>query len=82
MARIRKLSEWLERERPGSRFTINRLQVPPSLHFCLSSTNIIESPHAGGRWVDAAFLAPEKGFRRIMGYQDLWALKSDSGRSR
>jgi transposase-like protein len=30
-------------------FTINRLGVPPSLHRCLATTNIIESPHAGVR---------------------------------
>jgi len=26
-------------------FTINRLDVPASLHRCLSATNLIESPH-------------------------------------
>ena len=26
------------------------------------------------RWADAAFLATEKNFRKIMGYRDLWAL--------
>jgi hypothetical protein len=30
-------------------FTINRLDVPVSLHRCLSSTNIIESPQSGVR---------------------------------
>ena len=74
-------------------FTINRLEVPTSLHRCLATTNVIESPHAGvrmrtnrvsrckdagmvQRWVASAFLATEKSFRRIMGYQDLWALKA------
>jgi hypothetical protein len=28
-------------------FTINRLDIPPALHRCLATTNIIESPHAG-----------------------------------
>lgn len=28
------------------------------------------------RWAAAAFLPTEKNFRRIMGYQDLWALKA------
>ena len=68
MAKIRKLSEWLERECPAAAasllegldecFTINRLDVPTSLHQCLATTNLIESPHAGvrmrtnrvGRW--------------------------------
>lgn len=59
MARMKKLAEWLERDYPAAAaslregleecFTINRLDVPPSLHRCLSSTNIIESPHSGVR---------------------------------
>jgi putative transposase len=59
MARLKKLAEWLDREYPSAAsslmegmeecFTINRLDVPPSLHRCLATTNIIESPHAGVR---------------------------------
>jgi len=59
MARMKKLAEWLEREYPSAAaslmegleecFTINRLDVPPSLHRCLATTNIIENPHAGVR---------------------------------
>ena len=59
MARLKKLADWLEREYPSAAsslmegmeecFTINRLDVPPSLHRCLATTNIIESPHAGVR---------------------------------
>ena len=59
MAKIRKLSEWLEHECPAAAasllegleecFTINRLDVPTSLHRCLATTNVIESPHAGVR---------------------------------
>lgn len=59
MARMKKLAEWLERDYPAAAaslregleecFTINRLDVPPSLHRCLASTNIIESPHSGVR---------------------------------
>lgn len=30
-------------------FTINRLQVPVSLHRCLATTNLIESPQSGVR---------------------------------
>ncbi len=51
--------EKLEREYPSAGaslmkgmeecFTINRLDVPPSLHRCLATTHIIESPHAGVR---------------------------------
>ena len=59
MARLKKLAEWLEREYPSAAasliegleecFTINRLDVPASLHRCLATTNVIESPHAGVR---------------------------------
>ena len=59
MARLKKLAEWLEREYPSAAasliegleecFTINRLDVPASLHRCLATTNLIESPHAGVR---------------------------------
>jgi hypothetical protein len=30
-------------------FTINRMDIPPSLHRCLASTNLIEIPHSGVR---------------------------------
>jgi putative transposase len=103
MAKFRKLAEWLEHEHPDAAasllegleecFTINRLDVPSSLHRCLASTNLIESSQSGvrhrtrrvcwwrdkamsKRWSAAAFLETEKGFRRIMGYKDLWALKA------
>lgn len=59
MARMKKLAEWLERDHPAAAaslregleecFTLNRLDLPPSLHRCLASTNIIESPHSGVR---------------------------------
>ncbi len=74
IARLRKLADWLEQEQPAAAaslregleecFTINRLGVPPSLHRCLATTNLIESPHAGVRlrtrrvcrWRDAAMV--------------------------
>ena len=59
MARMKKLAEWLERDYPAAAaslregledcFTIHRLDVPPSLHRCLATTNVIESPHSGVR---------------------------------
>ena len=73
-------------------FTINRLELPLSLHRCLASTNLIESSQSGvrmrtrrvcrwradmpGRWATAAFLETEKNFNRLTGYRDLWALKA------
>ena len=30
-------------------FTLNRLGIPPSLHRCLATTNLIESPQSGVR---------------------------------
>jgi putative transposase len=59
MAKLEKLAQWLEREHPDAAdslregmeecFTINRLDVPPSLHRCLASRNVIENPHSGVR---------------------------------
>lgn len=59
MARIKKLAAWLDHSHPSAAssliegleecFTINRLDIPPALHRCLATTNIIESPHAGVR---------------------------------
>jgi putative transposase len=102
MARLRKLAEWLQRDYPDAAasllegleecFTINRLDLPPTLHRCLATTNVIESSQSGvrmrtrricrwrasmpRRWVAAAFLETEKQFHRIMGYRELWALKA------
>ena len=74
IARLRKLADWLEHEQPAAAaslregleecFTINRLGVPPSLHRCLATTNLIESPQSGVRrrtgrvcrWRDAAMI--------------------------
>ena len=74
MARLRKLADWLEQEVPAAAnslregreecFTINRLGMPPSLHRCLATTNLIESPQSGVRmrtrrvcrWRDAAMV--------------------------
>jgi transposase-like protein len=74
MARLKKLAEWLERDYPSAAasllegleecFTINRLDIPPSLHRCLATTNLIESPHSGVRmrtrrvcrWRDSAMV--------------------------
>lgn len=59
MARVKKLAAWLDNSYSSAAaslmegleecFTINRLDLPPSLHRCLATTNIIESPHAGVR---------------------------------
>jgi transposase-like protein len=59
MARIKKLAAWLDNSYSSAAssliegleecFTINRLDIPPALHRCLATTNIIESPHAGVR---------------------------------
>lgn len=59
MARMKKLAEMIERDHPEAAaslregleetFTINRLDVPPSLHRCLATTNVIESPQSGVR---------------------------------
>jgi putative transposase len=107
MAKMKQLADWLAREWPQAAasllegleetFTINSLGVPPSLHRCLGTTNIIESPQSGvrmrtgrvsrwkdgamvRRWVASAFLITEKSFRKVVGYQELWALATILGR--
>jgi putative transposase len=102
MAKFRQIASWLEQDHPDAAaallegleecFTINRLDVPRSLHRCLATSNIVDNPHSGvrertrrvcrwrpgmpARWSAAAFLEIEKSFRKIMGYRDLWALKA------
>jgi putative transposase len=55
--RLEQLARFLERDyesaarslREGmqERFTLQRLQIPESLHKCLATTNVIESPQSG-----------------------------------
>ncbi len=59
IAKLKKQADWLAvaypsaaaslREGLEETFTINRLQLPPTLHRCLATTNVIESPNAGVR---------------------------------
>jgi putative transposase len=102
MAKFRQIASWLEHAYPDAArsllegleecFTINRLDVPRSLHRCLATSNVVDNPHSGvrsrtrricrwrpgmpARWSAAAFLHNEKSYRKIMGYRDLWALKA------
>ena len=102
MAKFHQIAGWLEHDYPEAAaallegleecFTINRLDIPRSLHRCLATSNIVDNPHSGvrdrtrrvcrwrpgmpARWSAAAFLEIEKSFRKIMGYRDLWALKA------
>lgn len=56
---MEKVAQWLEREYPSAAaslregleemFTMNHLGLPPSLHRCLGTTNLIESPQSGVR---------------------------------
>ena len=105
--RLEQLARFLEhdhesaarslREGMTEMFTLQRLQIPASLHKCLATTNIIESPQGGvqrrtdnvtrwrdadmvERWVASAWLLTEQHFRKILGYQDLWALAVVLGR--
>jgi hypothetical protein len=97
MAKFRQIAGWLEHDYPDAAaalregleecFTINRLDLPRSLHRCLATSNIVDNPHSGvrdrtrrvcrwqpgmaARWSAAAFLEIEKSFRKIMGYRDL-----------
>jgi transposase-like protein len=101
MAQFRQIAGWLEHDYPQAAaallgweecFTLNRLDIPRSLHGCLATGNIVDNPHSGvrsrtrrvcrwrpgmpARWSPAAFLEGEKSFRKIMGFRDLWALKA------
>ena len=59
MAQIKTPAQWLDKKYPsaaasllevlGECFTVNRLDLPPPLHCCQATTNIIESPCAGVR---------------------------------
>jgi transposase-like protein len=59
IAKLKKQAEWLKTLHPGAAgsllegldetFTINRLNLSPSLRRCLGTTNIIESPYSGVR---------------------------------
>jgi transposase-like protein len=103
LARLEQQARWLDTQCPSAAaslreglkemFTVNRMGLSPSLRRCLTTTNLIESPHSGVRvrtrrvshwkdgamvlrWAATALLDAEHSFRRIMGYQDLWQLKS------
>ena len=72
--RLEELARFLERDHESAArslregmaemFTLQRLQIPDSLHKCLASTNVIESPQSGvrrrtgkvSRWRDAAMV--------------------------
>jgi putative transposase len=74
MKRLEQLARFLEhdyesaarslREGMAEMFTVQRLQLPPSLYKCLGTTNVIESPQSGvekrthkvTRWRDAAMV--------------------------
>jgi putative transposase len=74
IARLEKQAQWLEREHPSAAaslregldelFTVQRLELSPALRRCLTTTNLIESPHAGvrlrtrrvTRWKDGAMV--------------------------
>jgi len=57
--RLEQLARFLEHDHPSAAgslreglpemFTLQRLQLPPSLHKCLATTNLIESPQSGVR---------------------------------
>jgi len=59
LAKLKKQTEWLLVHHPDAAasllegleetFTINRLDLSPSLRRCLGTTNIIENPHSGVR---------------------------------
>ncbi len=72
-------------------FTINRLDIPRSLHRCLATSNIVDNPHSGVRsrtrrvcrWrpgmpalVGNCVLGRRKILPQDHGFRDPWALKA------
>lgn len=63
MSRLKQQAEWLKRDYPDAAtsllegledtFTVNRLNLTPSLMRCLSTTNLIENPNGAVRRVTA-----------------------------
>jgi transposase-like protein len=59
LQRLRQQADWLDKPYPRAAaslregltetFTINALDLPPTLRRCLATTNLVESPHAGMR---------------------------------
>ncbi len=59
MAKLKNQADWLSIHHPDASgsllegleetFTINRLDISPTLRRCLATTNIIEIPKSGGR---------------------------------
>jgi putative transposase len=59
LAKFHQIAGWLERDYPDAAaalregledcFTINRLDIPRSLHRCLATSNIVDNPHSGVR---------------------------------
>jgi transposase-like protein len=104
MAKFRQIAGWLEHDYPDAAaallegleecFTINRLDIPRSLHRCLATSNIVDNAHSevrdhtrpvcrcrpgmAARWSAAAFLEIEKSFREIMGYLEIRGLSRRS----
>ncbi len=75
IARIKKLAALLEQKYPQAaasllegleeRFTVNRLNIPPALHRCLATTNIIETPRAGVRILTRS-VTPWQSGKRVL----------------
>jgi transposase-like protein len=101
--KLKALAESLERQWPSAAaslregldemFTINRMNLSPTLRRCLETTNIIESSFSGVanktsrvrrwrdgamvvRWAATSLLTTEKHYKKVMGYRDLWQLKT------
>ena len=101
--KLKELAESLHRQWPSAAaslregleemFTINRMNLTPTLRRCLETTNIIESSFSGvsarthrvrrwrdgamvARWAATSLLATEKHYKKVMGYRDLWQVKT------
>ena len=105
IGRLDKQAKWLEVEYPDAAaslregleetFTLNRLNLSPSLSRCLVTTNIVESPHSGvrlrtnrvSRWRDGQMVkrwvaaALLAGEKNFIGIYGCWKLTSEAKRN-
>ncbi|MFL6448656.1 MAG: transposase [Bryobacteraceae bacterium] len=91
IAKFRQIAGWLEHDYPEAAsallegveecFTINRLDVPRSLHRCLVTSNIVDNPHSGVRSRTRECAAGVQVCRRAGQQPHSWKEKNRSARS-
>jgi len=90
LAKFRQIAGWLEHDYPDAArslmegleecFTINRLDVPRSLHRCLATSNVVDNPHSGVRSRTRRVCRWRAGMRRAGQQQRFWRGRRSSGK--